>query len=106
MMGFEDGAEQSLLRPCCHIDSRSKRTADKSCAAADFCNTICHERIFLEDGGPQESVAHGAATPACGVRRLHDEYILKRNALRGDQGVMAETATSFLRAKGKVKGAS
>jgi hypothetical protein len=65
-----------------------------------------HERAFWRTGGPQESVTHDAATPACGVRRLHDEYILKRDALWGDQGVMTETAASFLRAKGKVKGAS
>ena len=53
-------------------------------------------------GGPQESTTYDAVALACGVRRLHDEYNLER----GDQGMMTETAASFLRAKGKVKGAS
>jgi hypothetical protein len=57
-------------------------------------------------GGPQESTTYDAVALACGVRRLHDEYNLERDALRGDQGMMTETAASFLRAKGKVKGAS
>lgn len=57
-------------------------------------------------GGPQESTTYDAVALACGVRRLHDEYNLERDALWSDQGMMTETAASFLRAKGKVKGAS
>ena len=57
---------------------------------------------FCKMGGPQESTTYDAVALACGVRRLHDEYNLER----GDQGMMTETAASFLRAKGKVKGAS
>jgi hypothetical protein len=39
---------------------------------------------FCKTGGPQESATYDAVALAYGFRRLHDEYNLKRDELRGD----------------------